>query len=83
MYLTNILNLLSRFGLRYFLSQFYLQFSTRLQSKDKRLLASSCLSVCPLVRPSSRNAAPDGRIFIKYRVSIKSFTDYKQLLQEN
>ena len=34
---------------------------------EKPLLASSCLSVCPSVRPSAWNvSAPTGRIFMKF-----------------
>ena len=39
----------------------------RSQSYEERLLASSCVSPCPSVRPSAwNNSAPTGLIFMKF-----------------
>jgi hypothetical protein len=43
----------------------FLRFKTRSQNCGKRLLASSCLSVCP---PAWNNSAPTGRIFVKFDI---------------
>jgi len=44
---------------------------THLQNCEKRLLASSCLSVRPPVRLSAwKNLGPTGRIFMIFRISV-------------
>jgi hypothetical protein len=42
----------------------------RSQDCEKRLLAASCLSVCPSVRPHEKSSAPTGRIFMKFCISV-------------
>jgi hypothetical protein len=40
------------------------------QNCEKRLLASSCLSVRPPARPAAWNSAPTGRIFMKFDIWV-------------
>jgi hypothetical protein len=49
------------------------------QNFEKRLLASSCLSICPSVRLTAwNNLVPIGRIFVKFDIRV-----LKKICQKN
>jgi len=55
--------------LRVLVQALMMTFLGALENFEKRLLASSCLPICPSVRLSAwNNSAPTGQIFVKFYI---------------